>query len=317
MIGLPRNPHAACESAAPSSCGGNQHASLRTKSSTACCTRIVAKRPVFGWINTHGGTVRRGMGSTVGRDRPGGPRVDPCGPSRPRGPRRSASTGCRCAGAPSRSSTPRGRSARVGDLPMVHSTTGVGENCTMKEHYEREQFESTIRELVKPLNNQYPRPWMTKLDDPRQADVFIVGKNQSKGYRTDAVSHERHVAALFNRPPEGCRRLYDELTSEPSPTRKNIDALVGRLEDVGVENVLENECDLLLHADEQLPPAQVARWRRQAWRGNLRVPAVCNRPPGADSSWGWCGRKAEVDSTVRPTGSAELSRCWPFVSSPW
>lgn len=104
---------------------------------------------------------------------------------------------------------------------------------------EREQFESTIRELVKPENNQHLRPWMTKLDDPRQADVFIVGGNQRKPYRTDAVSHERHVAALFNRPPEGCRRLYDELTSgSPSLTRKNIDALVGKLEAVGVENIL-------------------------------------------------------------------------------
>lgn len=110
----------------------------------------------------------------------------------------------------------------------------------MKQEYDRGQFESIIRELVKPLNNQYPRPWMTKLEDPRQADVFVVGKNQSKGYRTDAVSYERHVAALFNRPPEGCRRLYDELTSgSPSPTRKNIDALVSRLEGVGVEDVLE------------------------------------------------------------------------------
>ena len=105
---------------------------------------------------------------------------------------------------------------------------------------EREQFESTIRELVRPENNQHLRPWMTKLADPRQADVFIVGENQRQPYRTGAVSHERHVAALFNRPPEGCRRLYDELTSgSPSPTRKNIDALVGRLEDVGVENILE------------------------------------------------------------------------------
>ena len=109
----------------------------------------------------------------------------------------------------------------------------------MKEQMEFGKFESTIRELVEPLNNQYPRPWMTKLDDPRRADVFVVGKNQSRGYPTDAVSHERHVAALFNRPPGECRRLYDELTDSPSRTRKNIDAFVGRLEDVGVENVLE------------------------------------------------------------------------------
>ncbi len=110
----------------------------------------------------------------------------------------------------------------------------------MKERYGRKQFESIIRELVKPLNNQYPRPWMTKLDDPRRANVFVVGMNQRNGYRTDAVSHKRHVAALFNRPPGECRRLYEELTDSPSRrTRKNIDALVGKLEDVGVENVLE------------------------------------------------------------------------------
>lgn len=130
--------------------------------------------------------------------------------------------------------------SRVGDLPVVYSTTRRWRDRTMKEQYERERFESTIRELVKPLNNQYPRPWMTKLDDPRQADVFIVGKNQRKVYWADAVSLACHVDALFNRPPGGCRRLYDKLTSDsPSPARKNIDALVGRLEDVGVENVLE------------------------------------------------------------------------------
>ena len=55
------------------------------------------------------------------------------------------------------------------------------ENPTMTELLERAQFESIIRELVKPLNKQYPRPWMTKLKDPRQADVFVVGKNQEKG----------------------------------------------------------------------------------------------------------------------------------------
>ena len=34
----------------------------------------------------------------------------------------------------------------------------------MKQEYDRGEFESIISELVKPLNNQYPRPWMTKLE---------------------------------------------------------------------------------------------------------------------------------------------------------
>ena len=110
----------------------------------------------------------------------------------------------------------------------------------MKQDLEQGRFRSVIRELTKPLNDQYPRPWMTKLADPFQADVFIVGRNQRTGYRTSVVSHERHVAALFNDEPGGCRRLYDEVRlSSPSPTRKNLDALVGSLEDAGVESVLE------------------------------------------------------------------------------
>ena len=53
----------------------------------------------------------RGLARCVGRS---GPRSTPrtrCGPSRPRGRRRSASTECRCAGAPNKSSTRRRRSA--------------------------------------------------------------------------------------------------------------------------------------------------------------------------------------------------------------
>ena len=102
------------------------------------------------------------------------------------------------------------------------------------------QFEAKIREITKPLNGQYPRPWMTDLRDPLLAEVFVVGKNQRNGYPTDAVSHERHVAALFNEEPGACRRLYCELTGgKPSPTRKNIDRLVAMLKDIGVDRVLE------------------------------------------------------------------------------
>lgn len=110
----------------------------------------------------------------------------------------------------------------------------------MKQNCEKRRFKSDVRELTRPLNGQYPRPWMSKLDNPCLAEVFVVGKNQRTGYRTDEVSHERHVAALFNQEPGGCRRLYDEVRSGlPSPTRRNLDDLVGRLEDAGVEHVLE------------------------------------------------------------------------------
>ena len=102
----------------------------------------------------------------------------------------------------------------------------------------RKQFESTISKLTKPLNGQYPRPWMTDLENPLSASVFVVGKNQAKGYSTDRITHQRHVDALFNRNGQSCRGIYLEL-AKPSPTRCNTDSFALMLADVGVTNVLE------------------------------------------------------------------------------
>ena len=103
------------------------------------------------------------------------------------------------------------------------------------------RFEQRIRGLTRPINEQYPRPWMTKLQDPLQATVFIVGKNQAKTYPENMVgSHDRYIDSLFNRSGESCRGLYDEITGDDSsPTRDNIDSLTRRLEDRGVREVLE------------------------------------------------------------------------------
>lgn len=103
------------------------------------------------------------------------------------------------------------------------------------------ELERVIRELTQPLNGQYPRPWMTGLSDPASAEVFIVGKNQAKGYPVEAVGpRDRYLDALFNRNGLTCRGLYDAITgSAPSPTRRNIDALTARLERRGVTRVLE------------------------------------------------------------------------------
>jgi hypothetical protein len=104
-----------------------------------------------------------------------------------------------------------------------------------------EAFESDITELTKPLNGQYPRPWMTDLCDPLQAKVFIVGRNQAKTYSVESIGdHSRHLNALFNRNGETCRGLYDELSKgKSSPTRQNIDFLANELRDAGVYDILE------------------------------------------------------------------------------
>ena len=103
-----------------------------------------------------------------------------------------------------------------------------------------EEFEAAITRLTRECNGQYPRPWMTNLTEPQTASLFIVGRNQAKGYPTDKLTHQRHLDALFNRAGESCRKLYDGMTgSRPSQTRRNIDHLHSILERVGVDRILE------------------------------------------------------------------------------
>lgn len=97
-----------------------------------------------------------------------------------------------------------------------------------------------MRHMTRPLNGQYPRPWMTDLADPGSARVFIVGRNQAKTYDAGSTTHERHIDALFNRNGESCRALYAELTGgRASATRQNTDDLRAQLAAHGVESVLE------------------------------------------------------------------------------
>lgn len=103
-----------------------------------------------------------------------------------------------------------------------------------------DSFEERIRELTKPINGQLPRPWMTEMTNPQDADVFIVGMNQSKKYCAEDILHQRHIDALFNRNEESCRGLYNWVTNgKPSLTRRNTDDLVGRLNQRGIHNILE------------------------------------------------------------------------------
>ena len=104
----------------------------------------------------------------------------------------------------------------------------------------QESFEETIRELTQPINGQLPRPWMTKMANPLEADVFIVGMNQRNGYPADQIAHEKHLDALFNRNGESCRGLYDEVTNgKASRTRLNTDSLTARLNQRDVHNIIE------------------------------------------------------------------------------
>lgn len=108
----------------------------------------------------------------------------------------------------------------------------------------RQQFEAAIAQLTQPLNGQFPRPWMTDLTDPVTASLFIVGRNQAKGYGVDRLTHQRHMDALFNRSGESCRGLYLEMSGgNSSPTRVNTDRFRNTLFEAGVEKILETNVE--------------------------------------------------------------------------
>lgn len=104
------------------------------------------------------------------------------------------------------------------------------------------KFEENIRRLTRPINDQLPRPWMTDVVNPLEADVFIVGKNQATKYEAKKISHQRHMDALFNRNGESCRALYNEVRGgKPSRTRQSIDRFVAQLKQRDVLNVIETD----------------------------------------------------------------------------
>jgi hypothetical protein len=104
-------------------------------------------------------------------------------------------------------------------------------------------LEAAIRHLTLPVNNQFPRPWMTDLKRPEKARVFIVGYNQAAGFSISNIpgGHRAYIDALFNRNGMSCRQLYLFLRGGkgPSPARKNIDTLRKCLANFGINDVIE------------------------------------------------------------------------------
>jgi hypothetical protein len=120
------------------------------------------------------------------------------------------------------------RSSRWNANASLNRLNQDGFNGGAKSKRMQETLEAGIWELTRPLNDQYPRPWMTDSTDPASAKVFVIGKNQAKGFQIKSIrDHKRHIDALYNRSGETCRGLYDEITGgKPSPTRPISDYLL-------------------------------------------------------------------------------------------
>ncbi len=101
------------------------------------------------------------------------------------------------------------------------------------------KLEEAIRKRTRPINGQYPRPWITSSKDPASSEVFVVGMNDAKTFPASKVdSHDQFLDALFNRSGENCYNLFYRLTSGPYHTRNNIDNFIRILEKHGVTDVL-------------------------------------------------------------------------------
>ncbi len=105
----------------------------------------------------------------------------------------------------------------------------------------QEEFEKTLFNLTKPINGQYPRPWMTDLTNPFDAKVFIVGHNPATEFKVaDIESHSTFMDALYNRNGQSCLGLYNKITgAKPSKSRENIENLSNMLKKKEVTGLIE------------------------------------------------------------------------------
>jgi hypothetical protein len=102
------------------------------------------------------------------------------------------------------------------------------------------ELEKALQKLTIPVLDQYPRPWMTNLQDPMGADVFVVGANQATPHKVDEVGpHERFINAMLNRSGQTCRDLYTEVRRSPSGTRGHSDRFVDMLKEEGITAIVE------------------------------------------------------------------------------
>ena len=107
----------------------------------------------------------------------------------------------------------------------------------------RKKLREAIAALTKPINGQYPRPWMVH-GDPAAAEVFIVGKNPGfTVLEQDAKNHREFLDAMFNCDAPGrCYELiknsHDRRTRK-ARTRPNLDCLRAHLSHEGVTKVME------------------------------------------------------------------------------
>lgn len=103
-------------------------------------------------------------------------------------------------------------------------------------------LEIALRPLTRPINGQWPRPWMTDMRNPSEAKVFIIGRNSAKTIRQQrGLNHDTYLDGLFNRNGSSCRSLYADAVrdSRPSRTRPNIDRLAASLATAGITDVIQ------------------------------------------------------------------------------
>ena len=169
------------------------------------------------------------------------------------------------------------------------------------------RFEEKIRELTMPINGQLPRPWMTTMTNPREAGVFIVGRNQRKGYPSRDISHQRHLDALFNRKGESCRGLYDSVTNDrPSPTRKNTDRLVCRLNRRNIHDILET--NVICYSTPMSADLRKSAHDGGAGRADIQVPAGGDRPSSPHRSRRRFSETGLQDPECPPTEGTQVRR---------
>jgi hypothetical protein len=174
-------------------------------------------------------------------------------------------------------------------------------------------FEALVRRWNQTLNGQYPRPWMSDLQDPTLASVFIVGPNQATPFPVELVgSQDKFLDALFNPRGRSHAALYESVRAGAgkgaSPTRRNIVAMSATLRRHGVSGILET--NVICYSTPKSADLANAFAPGRGSRGQARLcrASGSNPPEGGHSPRCWHGRRPVGVAACATASRAERTR---------
>jgi hypothetical protein len=110
----------------------------------------------------------------------------------------------------------------------------------------RQKLEDAVCSMIQPAGDQYPRPWMTMMSNPEEANIFTIGKHPSTKYLSRDIDKKEHFNSLFNNPPMSCHDVYHRIRPKGNtPTRQKLEIIKKKLNSKSLEMIIDTNVSII------------------------------------------------------------------------